>query len=227
MLFSNSIASLGGDVLLKNTTIKMVEELKFLGLFIDNKLSWKPQTVYLNNLLSRNVGVINKLKSMFPSHILLLLLYSTLVLPYINYGILAWGNSSKSQLDRLSITQKRVMRIIGNKPRLTPSNKIVLFENKVLKLNYLFYYQLGCLMYQARVHELPQVLQSMFRNKMIEYTIILLANLLHRFSFTPSTYSPCSKYIDFTLDLFIGTTLTQIFSKLAHLNLLNEILKFI
>ena len=36
MLFSNSIASLDGDVLLKNTTIKMVEELKFLGLFIDN-----------------------------------------------------------------------------------------------------------------------------------------------------------------------------------------------
>ena len=38
MLFSNSIASLGGDVLLKNTTVKMVEEFKFLGLFIDNKL---------------------------------------------------------------------------------------------------------------------------------------------------------------------------------------------
>ena len=101
------------------------------------------------------------MKSMFPSHILLLL-YSTLVLPYINYGILACGNSSKSQLDRLSITQKRVMRIIENKPRLTPSNNLF-FDNKVLKLNDLFYYQLGCLMYQARVHEIPQVLQSMFR----------------------------------------------------------------
>ena len=102
----------------------MVEELKFLGLFIDNKLSWKPQTVYLNNLLSRNVGVINKMKSMFPSHIILLLLYSTLVLPYINYGILAWGNSSKSQLDRLSITQKRVMRIIENEPIDLPHQMI-------------------------------------------------------------------------------------------------------
>ena len=128
MLFSNSIASLGGDVLLNNTTVKMVEELKFLGLFIDNKLSWKPQTVYLNNLLSRNVGVINKMKSMFPSHILLLL-YSTLVLPYINYGILAWGNSSKSQLDRLEY------------------------------MKYLRFY-------------------NQCSDKMIEYTIILLANLL-------------------------------------------------
>ena len=33
-----------------------------------------------------------------PPHIKLLLLYSTLVLP-INYGVLAWGNSSKSQLE--------------------------------------------------------------------------------------------------------------------------------
>ena len=79
------------------------------------------------------------------------------------------------------------MRIIGNKPRLTPTNKLF-FEHKVLKLNDLFYYQLGCLMYQARVHELPQVLQSMFRKKS------LLANPL--FSFAPATYSPCSEYID-------------------------------
>ena len=80
------------------TTIKMVEELKFLGLFIDNKLSWNPQTVY--NLLSRNVGVINILKSMFPSHILLLL-YSTLVLPYIKvwYSCLGQLQHSHSWID--------------------------------------------------------------------------------------------------------------------------------
>ena len=99
------------------------------------------------------------------------------------------------------------------------------FENKVLKLNDLFYYQLGCLMYQARVHEIPQVLQSMFRqNDRVHNHSTRQSSSFHlpllRTRLAQNTLIYC-------MDLLIGTTLTQIFSKLAHLNLLNEILKFI
>ena len=41
MLFSNSISTLPGNLSLMNTPIDLVESTKFLGLFIDNKLSWK------------------------------------------------------------------------------------------------------------------------------------------------------------------------------------------
>ena len=41
-------------------------------------------------------------------------LYTTLILPYLNYGILAWGNPSKTLIDRILILQKRALRIIHN-----------------------------------------------------------------------------------------------------------------
>lgn len=138
----------------------MVESLKFLGLIIDNKLSWKPHTVFISKLLSRNVGIINKLRWMFPVKVLLLL-YLTLMLPYLNYGILAWGNSCKHQLEKLLIIQKRAMRIICNSPRLAPSS-LLFFKNKVLKVADLYHLRLGCLMFQANLQELPQALISMF-----------------------------------------------------------------
>ena len=111
MLFSNFISTLPGNLSLMNAPIDLVESTNFLGLFIDNKLSWKIHTTYLYKLLSRNIGIINKFKLTFPSNILLDL-YCTLILPYLNYGILAWGNSSGSQMDRLLLLQKRIMRII-------------------------------------------------------------------------------------------------------------------
>ena len=94
MLFSNSISNLPGNVTFNNTVLEKVDTIKFLGLTIDENLSWK---IHINNIsktISRNIGIIYKLKSYFP-HSTLLMLYSTMILPYLNYGILAWGNSNK------------------------------------------------------------------------------------------------------------------------------------
>ena len=52
---------------------------------------------------------IYKLKSVLPQNILFMLKYSTLILPYINYGVLAWGKSHKTQLGKLFVVQKRVI----------------------------------------------------------------------------------------------------------------------
>ena len=149
MIFSNSISALPGQLSLNNTTIDTVESTKFLGLFIDNKLSWKQHVTQLGKSLSRNVGVINKLKSSFPSNILLSL-YNTLILPYLNYGILAWGNSSRIYLDRILLIQKRVIRIINHKDRLAHTDELF-YSNKILKINDLYHLRLGCLMFYVPI----------------------------------------------------------------------------
>ena len=146
--------------MLNYTSVDIIDSTKFLGLYIDNKLSWKKHITHLCKLLSRNVGIINKLKTSFPSNILLNV-HSTLILPYLNYGILAWGNSARSQLDKLLLTQKRVMRIICNKNRLAHSNQLF-YSNQVLKIHDLFHLRLGCFMYQLNQGELPLALSSLF-----------------------------------------------------------------
>ena len=54
--------------------------------------------------------MINKL---IPEHILQTL-YCTLVLPYINYGILIWGKACKTYLEKIHKLQKWAVRIISN-----------------------------------------------------------------------------------------------------------------
>ena len=160
MLFSNSVSVLPGHISLDDNLIELVDSTKFLGLFIDNKLSWKKHIIYLCKLLARNVGVINKLKTCFPTDILLSL-YSTLILPYLNYGILAWGNSSRLQLDKILLLQKRAMRTICHKHRLAHSN-LLFHSNKVLKIYDLYSLRLGCMMYQLNLDELPHALTLLF-----------------------------------------------------------------
>ena len=71
MLFSNCIKSLPGNILIDNTNLNQVESTKSLGIYIDSDLSWKIHVNYLCKLISRNTGILNKLKHEFPTHILL------------------------------------------------------------------------------------------------------------------------------------------------------------
>ena len=122
------------------------------------------------SLLSRNAGVIYKLKPMFPTYVLQML-YSTLMLPYLNYGILAWGSSLKLQLDKILVVQKRAIRTICNVPIRTHSSPLF-FNTKVLRVWDIFNLQLGCLMFQLNNNELPQALSYLFkkRNQVHEYS---------------------------------------------------------
>ena len=82
------------DIILDKTKLKRVDKTKFLGVTIDENLSWKNHIDGITNTISRNVGMINKLKFIIPESILRTV-YCTLVLPYINYGILIWGKACK------------------------------------------------------------------------------------------------------------------------------------
>ena len=152
MLFSNTLASLPDNIIFNDVQITEVLSTKFLGLHIDSKLNWKDHISYLCKLLSRNTGVINSLKSIFPKNVLCML-YSTLILPYItvvvNYGILAWGNAANVHLhvDGLLKVQKRAIRIICGVTTLSHTN-ILFYENKFLRLHDIFDFNLGYIMYQ-------------------------------------------------------------------------------
>ena len=160
MLFSNSIDSLPIDIIFDDTPLEEVVNIKFLGVTVDNKLSWKFHIDNICKIISRNTGIINRLKFYMPINILFTL-YSTLVLPYLNYGILAWGNTHDTYLDRLLLLQKKCLRIICNTHHYSHTDPIY-FENKILKVKDMYLYQLGQFMYNYHFNNLPQVFDSMF-----------------------------------------------------------------
>ena len=207
MLFSNSLHNLPGDLIIDNAILDKVNTTKFLGLIIDDKLSWKIHIDNVCKTISRSIGTINKLKYVFPPATLLML-YSTMILPYLTYGILAWGNSSKVQLDRLYLLQKKIVRIIFNKGFYSHTNPIF-YDNKLLKVYDLFYFYLGQFMYKYNKHELPKVFTNLFTKN----------SVIHRYPTRQSN----SYHIPLTRTLFANKTFT--FTGTKFWNSLDDSLK--
>ena len=89
-------------------TIHEVEESKYLGVILDNKLSWKDHIEFLITKLSQVAGVIYKLRKYLPMHAKMQI-YNSLVASYIRYSIPAWGNTTQSILNRLQSAQNIII----------------------------------------------------------------------------------------------------------------------
>ena len=81
MLFSNTIDTLPTNIIFDDTPLENVSDIKFLGVTVDNRLSWKPHISNICKTISRNIGVIYRLKFHIPSSSLITL-YSSLILPW-------------------------------------------------------------------------------------------------------------------------------------------------
>ena len=75
----------------KLKSIERVIEFNFLGLTIDEHLSWTPHIQKISNKISGYFGIMCRLKRFLPTRIMKLL-YTSLILPYIHFPILTWGS---------------------------------------------------------------------------------------------------------------------------------------
>ena len=99
------------NLVLGQNFIKCVKETKFLGVIIDNKLSWDAHIKYLNSKLKCEIGKLNRMKHVIPNK-LYKNLYLTLFESHLSYGITAWGGVSKNLLKSLFTTQNKCIRIM-------------------------------------------------------------------------------------------------------------------
>ena len=87
------------------------EYVKYLGVLIDSKLSWKNHVDFVALKISKTIGLLSKLRHFVPHHILVNI-YNTLITLYLRYGLIAWGQASKTHLNKLLTLQKRALRFI-------------------------------------------------------------------------------------------------------------------
>ena len=78
---------------------------KFLGVNLDETLSWTPHISHIARKVSRTLFAIKQMKHILPLDSLKTL-YTALIHPHLSYGILAWGNANKSILKPLESLQK-------------------------------------------------------------------------------------------------------------------------
>jgi hypothetical protein len=100
---------MGSKVQVNSNKIIEIPHIKFLGLEIDNTLSWNLHIDKIINTLTSVYFMLKTVKPYMSPSSLITLCYS-LFHSALSYGIKFWGHSSNSQ--KLFILQKRAIRII-------------------------------------------------------------------------------------------------------------------
>ena len=110
-------------VILSNTILEQVTFIKFLGVIIDNKLTFERHIVYTKNKISKGLGIITKARK-YLNRETLLRLYNAFVFPYLTNCVEVWGTTPKKYLDPLIKIQKKIVRIITFSPYLCHTDPI-------------------------------------------------------------------------------------------------------
>ena len=91
--------------------INEVTQARFLGVIIDNKLSWEPHITKLHKKLNSQVGILKRICKNIPKKHHKSLYYS-LFESHLAYCISVFGNAPKCVLEKLFITQKKCIRVL-------------------------------------------------------------------------------------------------------------------
>ena len=94
-----------------DTPLNPVTETKFLGVLIDEGLTWEPHIRALAKKLACCTGSLNRIIQFVPEN-LHESLYYTLFESYLTYAISVWGEASKAKLKPLIKAQKKVIRVM-------------------------------------------------------------------------------------------------------------------
>ena len=111
------------------------QKIKYLGVLLDETMSFNHHISYICTRIARNNGIISKLR-----HYLTLLqmkqIYYSLIYPYIFYAILAWGSAYKTHIDKIQTKQNRALPLLNLLDVLMVHN---VYRFQILKFTYLWH----------------------------------------------------------------------------------------
>ena len=97
-------------VCLNNKALELENHVNYLGISIDRHLNWREHVKKTLAKMSRGIGVLTKIRHYVNTSILVQLYYF-LIYPFLTYGVLAWGNTYITNLQKIIFSQKRAIRL--------------------------------------------------------------------------------------------------------------------
>ena len=192
---------------IEGTTIERVFEFNFLGITLDDKLRWNKHIDKISNKISRNVGILNSMKHFLPIPTKTLI-YNSLILSHINYGLLLWGYSCK----RIETLQKKAIRII-TLSKYNAHTEPLFKHLKLLKINDLLKLQTLKLYYKFKHGQLPIYLLNMpfYPNQDVHSYNTRNRNQLHH---GRPKHSFAAKSLRYNLPVLVNNTVSEIIAKI-------------
>ena len=134
--------------------IKRVKYVKFLGVLVDEHLSWNYHINELCKKLPRTTGTFYQIRHYVPLQTLICL-YDSLFSSFLNYGIIVCGLTYDFYLNQLFLLQKKILRCIKFQPFTAPSAPLS-YSFKIIKLHDMLHLNISTFAYKA-IHKLSLV----------------------------------------------------------------------
>ena len=101
-------------LVMNRKALEQKDHVKYLGVLVDEHLSWNYHTSNIAKKIGRGIGILAKLR-LYLNPKMLKNVYYCLVYSHLSYGIQAWGSAPSTYLNNLVVLQKKAVRILSNK----------------------------------------------------------------------------------------------------------------
>ena len=139
--------------------IRRNNQIKFLGIVIDENITWNDHIDIVEKKISKSIGALYKAKFVLDKKCLKHI-YFAFIHSYINYANIAWASTSHTKLIKLYNKQKHASRIIYNKDKLTHAKPLMKLLN-ALNVYQINIFQTLNLMFKSQHRLSPIVFQNM------------------------------------------------------------------
>ena len=141
--------------------IDQVEHTKFLGIVVDQNLSFNKHIQYVKGKVSRGIGILYKCRLFFNEKTRLSL-YNAFIYPYFNYCIIVWGNTFDSYLKPLSVAQKRAVRLIVGARKYDHTDPIFKSLN-IMRLKQIYIFAVQTFLFRFHRNLLPSFFDEFYQ----------------------------------------------------------------
>ncbi len=107
-------------ICINNDSLRESDCVKYLGVLIDNNLTWSNHVKHVTIKVSKGIGILSKIRHYAPKNVLMNI-YNAFVSPHINYAITNWGGTYPTILDELTKCLKKAARITNFKKQFEHS----------------------------------------------------------------------------------------------------------
>ena len=157
-------------LLMNKKALLQKDHVKYLGVLLDQHLSWKYHIKSVALKVSRGLGIIAKLKPFLKDN-LIRTIYFSVVYSHLYYGIQAWGSADPTTLNKLSILQNKAVRILsgvqyfqiyGEEPGPLPPSDPLYKKLEILKIQDIYELSISNFVFSTLTFDSPAIFDGWF-----------------------------------------------------------------
>lgn len=162
----NKQENLNLEIKMDNIVIENLNVVKYLGLFINEKLDWTHHIKHVRKKILPITGVLRRLSNIIPTFVLKNL-YFSMIHSHLSYMNMIWNSINQTDIKDLRIIQNKAIKNVYQLPRLTPTR--YLYSKNILPIELLMNYNTLILIHQIKSNNIKHSFTIVENNEIHEH----------------------------------------------------------